>query len=215
MLMVAGAIIGWAAVLLQLYLILINRVASVPETLVRFFSFYTILTNILLAFCFTVLLARPSSGAGRFFAQPNKLTAIAVYISIVGIVYNVVLRFLWGPEGLQRVVDESLHVVTPLLFILFWFLFVNKRSLTWKNVFPWLIYPLVYVMVILIRGALSGFYPYPFIDVAKLGYNNVLLNSGGLFLMFLLFSLLLIAIAKWMNRSAENLSGLQEIKTTE
>jgi len=195
-----GAIIGWTAVSLQLHLILQNRVASVPETVIRFFSFYTILTNILVALCFTILLTGTTSRAGHFFGQSKNLTAIAVYIGMVGIVYNLILRFLWKPQGLQRVVDELLHVVTPLLFISYWLLIVSKQTLNWKDVFPWLVYPLVYVVVILVRGAVSGFYPYPFINVGKLGYPRVLFNSLGLFLLFLIFSLFLVALAKWMNR---------------
>ncbi len=86
----AGAMIGWTAILLQLYLILQNRETSIPETVVRFFSFYTIFTNILVACCFTILLSKPSSQLGQFFSRPKNFTAIAVYISIAGIVYNVI-----------------------------------------------------------------------------------------------------------------------------
>ncbi len=135
-----------------------------------------------------------------FFSKSTTGTAIAVYITIVGIVYNIILRFIWNPQGLQMVVDESLHLIIPVLFILYWLIFAPKAGLRWKNVFPWLIFPLVYILLILIRGALSGFYPYPFIDVKTLGYNKVLLNSGGLCIAFLLLSLLFVAIAKMMSR---------------
>ena len=48
------AIIVWFAVLAQFYLIIENRVAPVTETIIRFFSFFTILTNILVAVYFTI-----------------------------------------------------------------------------------------------------------------------------------------------------------------
>ena len=195
-----GAIIAWFAVVVQFYLLIVNWIAAVPETIIRFFSFYTILTNILVALCFTVLLLKPKSGWGRFFSKSTTGTAIAVYITIVGIVYNIILRFIWNPQGLQMVVDESLHLIIPVLFILYWLIFAPKAGLRWKNVFPWLIFPFVYLLLILIRGALSGFYPYPFIDVKTLGYNKVLLNSGGLCIAFLLLSLLFVTIAKLMSR---------------
>ena len=121
-----GALTGWLAILLQLYLIILNRVASVPETIIRFFSFYTILTNILVAVFFTVLLLKLNSLLGRFFSQPHIATAIALYITIVGIVYNVILRFLWQPQGLQWIVDELLHTVIPLFFIFYWLIFARK-----------------------------------------------------------------------------------------
>src|SRR5260221_12793420 len=121
-----GAIIAWFAVVVQFYLLIVNRVESVPETVIRFFSFYTILTNILIALCFMVLLLKPKSGWGRFFSKPTTLTAIVVYITVVGITYNIILRFTWNPQGLQQVVDELLHVVVPLFFILYWFMFAPK-----------------------------------------------------------------------------------------
>jgi hypothetical protein len=109
------------------------------------------------------------------------------------------LRNLWHPEGLQLVVDELLHSVIPVLFLLYWLIFVPKGLLQWKNVFSWLIYPVVYIVFVLLRGKSSRFYPYPLINVNDLGYSKVLLNCCGLFIAFLLLSLLFIAIAKMMS----------------
>jgi len=193
-------ILGWVALMAQFYLIIENRIAPIPETIIRYFSFYTILTNLLVAVCFSFLLVKPKSVWGLFFSKPGVITAITVYITIVGLVYNVILRFLWKPEGLQFIVDELLHTVIPLLCIVFWTVYVMKSALKWKDAFPWLIYPLVYIIVILIRGAMSGFYPYPFININDIGYNEVLINSGILSLGFLFFSFLYIAIGKMINR---------------
>jgi hypothetical protein len=203
------AIIGWTAVILQFYLILHNRTESVAETVVRFFSFFTILTNILVALCCTVLWLRP--GAGRsggsgpsggsggwlyFFSKPATLTAVTVYITIVGLVYNILLRLLWEPQGLQLWVDESLHSVIPSLFIIFWLVFVPKGELQWKAVPAWLIYPLVYTLFVMIRGLLSGFYPYPFIDLNKIAYHEAFVNAGAVLVGFLVVSLVLVGVGK-------------------
>ncbi len=197
---VFGSLISWFAVLLQLYLIIVNRQTSVAETIIRFFSFFTILTNILVAICFTCLAIKTNNSTHLFFSNEKVLSAITVYITIVSVVYNLVLRFLWAPQGLQRLADELLHSVIPLLFILYWCLFVPKASLKWKDAFVWLLYPLVYLAYILLRGAFSGFYPYPFIDVTALGYEKILLNCLILFAAFLAVSFLLIGSAKWIVR---------------
>lgn len=194
------AVLGWFALASQLYLIIQNRVVSVAETIVRYFSFFTILTNLIVAVCVTVLLLKPNSKWGSWFSKSTTLTAITVYITIVGVVYNVILRFLWKPQGLQYVTDELLHTIIPLLFILYWFLFVPKKGLQYKQFLPWLIYPLLYVIYTAIHGAISGYYPYPFINVTELGYGKVLINTGGLLLAFSMLSLFLIAVAKYMNR---------------
>ena len=190
------AICGWFALIAQFYLILANRVSSIPETIIRYFSFFTILTNIIIALCCTFILVKPASGAGRFFSGTDTLTAIAVYITVVGIVYNIILRFLWKPEGLQLVVDELLHTVIPVLFIVMWFVITSRQSLKWKNIFPWLLFPLLYIIYIMIRGAFSKFYPYPFINVNELGYTKVFRNCVGLLTAFLFLSILFIAIGK-------------------
>ncbi len=194
------AIAGWFALAAQLYLIILNRVTPVPETIIRYFSFFTILTNILVTTCCTVLLLKGKSKLNDFFSRAKILSAIALYITIVGLVYNLILRFLWKPEGLQLLVDELLHTVIPLSFIFFWMFFVAKAKLQWKDIFPWLLYPFGYIIYVLIRGAFSGFYPYPFIDVTKLGYNKVFLNSGLLVIVFVIFSLLFVTVDRFLKR---------------
>ncbi|MEO6962531.1 MAG: Pr6Pr family membrane protein [Puia sp.] len=197
LLIITGAFLGWSSLIFQFYLILANRQASVPETIIRYFTFFTILTNLLAALCFTFLLLGQHSRAGKFFSSASTLTAITTYIILVGIVYNVVLRFLWNPQGLQKLVDELLHTVNPLLFLLFWILFVPKTGLQWRSVFVWLIYPVLYIVLILLRGAGSDFYPYPFVDVTRLGYTKVFFNTSLLILFFLLISLLFVGMGKW------------------
>ncbi|MDP4151346.1 MAG: Pr6Pr family membrane protein [Bacteroidota bacterium] len=134
MTMTCGALLAWLAVLLQLVLMLRNRTTSTAEALARFFTFFTILTNILTALCFTLIWIKPASSGGRFFARPGSQTATAVYILMVGIIYNTLLRSLW--------------------------------------------------------------HPYPFMDVAQLGYGRVLMHSAGMLAAFLLLSVLFLALAK-------------------
>ncbi|HSQ44722.1 MAG TPA: Pr6Pr family membrane protein [Ginsengibacter sp.] len=187
-------ILGWFALISQCYLIIENRVAPVPETIIRYFSFFTILTNLLVAICCTTLLSKSDNFLKNFFSKQTTLTAIAVYITIVGSVYNIILRFLWKPEGLQWVVDEILHSIIPVLFILVWLFFIPRGKIAGKSVLAWLLYPLIYLILILSRGHYSSFYPYPFIDVSKIGFNKTLVNSAGMLLAFLVVSILFIAL---------------------
>ena len=188
------AVIAWLALIAQFYLMVQNRVTGMPETIIRFFSFFTILTNILVAISFSALV---TGKRNSFFSKPSVLSAITAYIFIVGLVYNTVLRSVWDPKGLQLYVDEALHVVTPVLCLIYWVLYVPGRSLHWKNSFSWLLYPFIYLSCILIRGYISHFYPYFFINADELGYSRVLVNSIFVTLAFLIVSLLLV----WINRS--------------
>ena len=195
-----GALIAWFALIAQFYLMMGNRVTSVPETILRFFDFFTINTNILVALCLSFIALAPNSRAGKFFSKATTVTAITVYIIIVGIVYNVILRSTWNPQGLQKIVDELLHSVTPVLFLLFWLIFVRMEDLKWKNAFPWLIYPVVYMSYALVFGAITSFYPYPFVDVSDLGYGKALTNAGLVLVIVLLLSLIMIGTGKLMKK---------------
>ena len=198
------AIVAWLALILQLNINIKNTETNGLTLLVatwNFFSYFTVLTNLLIALCLSFILLSPSSSPGRFFSKPTTIAAIALYIFIVGLTYNTILRFIWEPKGLQRWVDEALHVVIPLLFVIYWLLFVPTGTLKWTHPFRWLIYPGVYLVYALLRGEYSGFHAYPFINTAELGYNRVLLNSGGLMLVFIIAGFLFVGIDKIMSRS--------------
>lgn len=194
------SIVAWFALIVQFYLHMSSGRASTGELLIRFFSYFTILTNLLVALCCTYVSWYPNTGMGKHFSSRFTQAAIAVYIAVVGLVYNTILRFIWEPQGLQRLVDELLHLIIPILFVVYWWVFVPK-NFSWRDFFPWLIYPLAYLIVVLIRGTFSGFYPYPFVDVSQLGYSTVLVNCIGITLLFVFFSLLFIAIGKMKKAS--------------
>jgi hypothetical protein len=104
---------------------------------------------------------------------------------------------------MQRLVDELLHTIIPIGFIIFWIKFVPKQNINWKDIFPWLIYPLLYIVYTLLRGSSAKWYPYPFVDVMALGYNSVFINSGMVCVVFILFALVFVKIAKMMSKRSD------------
>ncbi len=195
------ATVAWLALFLQLYILISNTASNGPlQAAGRFFSYFTILTNLLVAVCITAILLSPHSIAGKFFSKSTVIAAITLYIFIVGLVYNIILRYIWEPKGLQRWADEALHVATPVLFVFYWLLFIPKGSLKWSDSFRWLIYPAAYLVYALLIGSFSGFYTYPFINVTELGYPRVLLNALALTIVFLLTGLLLVTIDRTLAR---------------
>src|SRR5688572_4623987 len=109
------ALVVWFAVLAQYYLMVENRNAPISETTIRFFSFFTILTNSLVAIYFSAVLSNSKSNFITIINKPGTLTAVTVYITIVGLVYQIILRHLWHPTGLQMIVDELLHTLVPVM----------------------------------------------------------------------------------------------------
>ena len=65
--------------------------------------------------------------------------------------------------------DRLLHYVMPPAFVLFWLLFVPSGGVGIASAAWVLVPPLVYAAYTFVRGPLTGFYPYPFVDVPELG----------------------------------------------
>jgi len=184
------------AIVFQFKLMLESSVQPLLETIVRFLSYFTILTNSIVAIYFCrigykeILEKLPSK------VSFDTLTAITVYITIVGLVYQVMLRHTWNPIGLQKIVDELLHSINPLLVIVFWFLSLKNNILSYKSISRWLLYPLLYLIYVLIRGFFSGFFPYPFLDITAIGFPNVIQNSVIITVLFLIIAAVFIRLSR-------------------
>lgn len=194
------ALLGWGGLAIQLYVILLMRWssgASVIGGLLSYFSFFTVITNTMVATVLTyAAISRPSKGR-TFFLQSWVSSGIAVSIIVVGVAYSLLLRQLWQPHGLAWLANELLHDVMPVLFTLYWWLCVPKGSLRVSHIGVWALYPALYFAYILLRGHLLSVYPYPFIDVNKLGYAQVFLNAGEILAGFVGVALMLVALDRW------------------
>jgi hypothetical protein len=202
-LIASTAALGWIGLLIQFPLTLENSRAQGMTLIggtITYLSFFTILTNLLIAIALTSSSLNPQSRVGGFFGRPAVTSALVAYIATVGIVYSLLLRDLWNPEGLQKAADILLHDVVPLMFVAIWFFALEKARLPWKMVLPWLVYPLGYLFFALGRGAVTGRYPYSFIDAGKLGYSAVLGNAAVLLVAFAILCLVIVAIGRWTER---------------
>jgi len=197
------AIVAWSALILQQY-ILIDKTPGNGLTPLgavwRFLIFFTVLSNLLVATRLTVVIVAPSSRAAQFFVKPSVTAGIGVYIFIVGLVYNIMLRHIWSPVGRDRLADELLHVAVPVLYLLYWLIFASKKGLQWKHVFYWLSFPAIYIVYVLIRGSVEGFYPYYFINPLELSVQKVVINSIVLMAAFVVVGCLFVTIGKWLTR---------------
>lgn len=192
---VAAALLGFFALALQYWIGATNLDGLTLATwTIRYFSFFTIVTNTLAVLAMALPVLAPGSVAGRFFERASVRTAIAVYIIIVASIYFLILRHAWNPQGWLLVADRILHYAIPALFVADWLFLVPRGQLRWRDALAALIVPLVYILWILLQGAATGWYPYTFIDVPSLGYPAALANIAGLFLLFLLVGLALVAI---------------------
>jgi len=192
-----SALLGWFAIALQFYLMFVARLAdgrSLVGGVIYLLSFFTILTNAFVATAFSLQVVGRSTRAARFFGRPSVATGIAASIVLVDIAYSLLLRHLWNPQGLRLLSDHLLHDVLPLVYLGFWWRFVAMGRFGLTDMLRWAIYPVLYFIYVLVRGALFGLYPYPFVDVGQWGYPRVLVNAAAILLGFVVISGLLIGL---------------------
>lgn len=196
-----AAFLGWVGLALFFYATTAHKtgIAFLHGTVI-YFSYFTILSNILVACCLTFAGGTSRSPIARFVARPGVRTAAAVYIIVTGVVYLIFLRKLSPPGNILFMANVLLHYVVPVMYLFDWFMFVPRRTLQWKQVLYWPAFPLLYAVYTFMHGALTGFYPYFFINVTRLGYAMALLNCVYLLAVFVILGSVLVAIDRRMNR---------------
>lgn len=191
-------LLSLAALVLQYVLILQLTRDNVGVVLgtVRFFSYFTILSNI------AVSLVAFTAAAGRtgFLARARVRGAVALYIGVTGSIYFFVLRHLWQPQGAQWWADTGLHYAVPLAYWAWWLACVPHGTLRWRDVAGWLLFPLGYVAWVFLRGAWVGEYPYPFIDVVQLGWARVGVNALGVMGVFVALGWVVVGLDRVLGR---------------
>ncbi|AUF97704.1 hypothetical protein M2396_003362 [Pseudomonas sp. BIGb0278] len=198
-----AALLGWFGLSVQLYLVLLARwqeQASLIGGLINLFGFFTVLSNTLVATVLSYAAFGHAAAARRWFLSARVSSGIAASIVLVSIAYSLLLRHLWHPQGWQWLADELLHDVMPLLFVVYWWRVVPKGQLRLSDLGWWSLYPAVYFAYTLWRGQQIGVYPYPFIDVASLGYGQVMINALVVLVAFWAIGLVLLALDRWQGR---------------
>lgn len=168
---VAVALLTLAAVATQLA----HGIADPPFHFVRFFSFFTILSNLIAAGVLAV------AGAGALRGRPpsERLDmwrgAATLYMATTGLVYWVMLA---GQETeMIGWVNLVLHALTPAALVTDWALALPRWRIPFDRALVWISFPAAYIVYTLIRGAIIDWYPYPFVDVGENGYPAVVVAT--------------------------------------
>jgi hypothetical protein len=184
-------------------MLIIGEYSSIAETLFVYFGYFTVWANILIALAFTAPLLNRDRKLTNFFMRPGVRAALASYILMVSVVYHMLIVPYWNPQGFTWLTATGLNTVMPILYIVDWLFFAEKRPIFYKHLPYWLIFPAVYGVTSIIRGLLTGVYPYPFLNVTDLGIGNVLINMFGLVAVFAVVGPIFIAVAHLISNRTE------------
>lgn len=166
----AVALTALAGLVVQFHATLGNS-GSVIGALWILVRFFTVLANLAILVVFAVV------ATNRGLVTPHVMGGATLSILLVGVVYGLLLRGILSLSGGALLADALLHKATPLLVPLWWIAFARKGALAWRDPWIWALFPLAYLFYALARGMAEGIYAYPFINLAKIGWNGVALNS--------------------------------------
>ena len=185
----AVALICWTGLAIQFaatYSVQHNVVAT-GWVLLRFF---TVITNLAVA----VIMTRVALGGS---VSAFLLGGAIIAIMLVGVVYMTLLRGLLELSGGALLADTLLHKVSPVAMTIWWLLFAPRARLKYSAPLWWALYPLAYFAYAVARGLSGDKYPYPFMDVGKLGWTQTMINAGGIAMAFIIAGLALVWFDSW------------------
>lgn len=201
----------WPLLRLGLALLTLGAIAwqlsinlSLAMNPVNFFSYFTNLSNLLAASVLLLLALDELLWGGRLAARPamQKLRALSVLnMLVVGLVFALLLRHV-DLGALRPWINTVLHYVMPCALLLDWWLRpqASGQALNFsaKSLGLSLAFPLVYLVYTMLRGATTGWYPYPFLRPDQAGGGTaVTAYALGIALSFVAAHALLLGLARW------------------
>ena len=126
--------------------------------------------------------------------EPHLPFALVTALVIIGGVYHLLLASAYHPEGLDWWTNIAHHTLVPAGGVLWWLLFSFDRLTGLRSLPIVILFPLIYGAFALINGAITGFYPYFFLDRNTLGLTEVLTNMLWLAIVFMLVAAVLLGL---------------------
>jgi hypothetical protein len=168
-----------------------------PELLVRwvrFFSYFTIQSNIVVLLAALAVIFRPDK-LGLPWYRGLRLISV-VGITVTAVVYNVILAKDDHDTGLSLLANNLLHRVGPAVFILAWLAFGPWSKLTFRDIPRAMAWPLAWLFYTVVHGLITGWWPYGFIDIDTEGASTVAVNIGAIIIFALALAVAYLGIAR-------------------
>lgn len=154
------------------------------ESFTVHFSYFTILSNLFMSLFYIYLGIRPE------FINSHTISlirgAILGYLIISSLVYIFILH---SPDATYWV-NILFHTTNPVVFFVDWLLSKNEPKIKLREIVYWFIFPFSYLAYVLVRGSISSWYPYNFLNVQANGIISVAIYI----LAITIFSIILSAV---------------------
>ena len=155
-------------------------------------DFYVHFTNISNFLCIGIMLAALVQTAKKKEDSFVTTAPLLKFIGMLGIlltflVFNILLAGKRDPQLNWRVGSLTFHVVLPIMYVLHWFLFYERKKCKWYYPIASISFPLAYLIFIFAQAAIMKFdtsilipgtetpliYPYFFVNLETQGVAGV------------------------------------------
>ena len=161
---------------------------------VDFFSYFTIQSNLIAIAVFLWGALNPAPTPGPLTRDIIRGAAV-LYLAVTGIVFALLLSD--QPLVTVPFANTVLHKLMPVIAAADWVVEPPSEKLSFHGALIWYVYPVAWLLYTMIRGAIVGWYPYPFLNPELMdGMGNVL----RLIALLLAAAALLIALIVWVGR---------------
>ena len=149
-------------------------------------AFYVHFTNLSNYLCIAIMFAELVQSIKKKEDDYVTFAPGLKFIGVLAILLTfIVFNLLLAPDREAylnfKVNSVVFHVILPIMYVLDWFLFYERRKLKWYLPLLSMIFPLVYVAFVYTRAWIVGFnpevpylYPYFFLDLGTLGVAGVI-----------------------------------------
>ena len=146
----------------------------------HFFSFYTNWTNILLVLIYLAIFR----GWASLNSAATSVTGLSSIIMVM-IVYHFLLSATHFPEGINIITNVVKHYMAPVIFTAVWFTSKHTGTLNWRDLYKFILFPLAFLVFTYLKAAVTGEYPYDFLNLSLNGVEGVAPIIGAIVVLIL------------------------------
>ncbi|MGO1286699.1 MAG: Pr6Pr family membrane protein [Brachybacterium sp.] len=146
-------------------------------------SYFTNQSNLMFV---VLIVAGLATGSRRAAWFDDVRGAVAFYLAMTGIIYALLvapldelLRWDIGWTGIV------LHRLAPVVAVLDWLLSIRRRAPSAQRLLWWQLYPVAFLAGTWVRGGVTGWYPYEFLDPTATSWPQVLITTAVVLVAFL------------------------------
>jgi len=157
-----------------------------PLQSIHIFKYFTVQSNLVAVIYFWMLLRLKIDKKNEKWK--NLVGGVMIYTTITFLIFAIVLEGLWDENGLAQLGSICLHYINPLLIIGYVVYFRKEYNFKFKDSLTWVIYPILYLLFLVLWGLITSDFLYPFFQVSEIGVLGLMASIIGLVGLFFVLS---------------------------